>query len=123
MGRCTMSTLEIQGKKIRVEANGYLVDQNDWNEEVAMALAEQEGMGVLSVEQMDILRFMRVYFVKYRVFPLLNNVCRITHQPKQCVTRQFINPEKAWKIAGLPKQDGVRFVSMDGEHFFMEPYC
>ncbi|WP_028317148.1 TusE/DsrC/DsvC family sulfur relay protein [Desulfobulbus elongatus] len=118
-----MSTLEIQGKKIRVEANGYLVDQNDWNEEVAMALAEQEGMGVLSVEQMDILRFMRVYFVKYRVFPLLNNVCRITHQPKQCVTRQFINPEKAWKIAGLPKQDGVRFVSMDGEHFFMEPYC
>jgi len=118
-----MATLEFKEKKILVDENGYLVNQGDWDEEVAMALASQEGFISLSKEQMDIIRFMREYFLKYKVFPILNNVCRITHQPKSCVNEQFINPEKAWKIAGLPKQDGVHFVSLDGKHYIMEPYC
>lgn len=118
-----MSTIEINGRKILIDENGYLANQNDWNEDVAMALAVREGIGSLSREQMDIIRFMREYFLKYKVFPILNNVCRITHQPKKCVTEEFVNPEKAWKVAGLPKQDGVHFVSLDGKHYFMEPYC
>jgi TusE/DsrC/DsvC family sulfur relay protein len=118
-----MSILEYGGKSIRVDENGFLTDQNDWNDEVALALASQEGFDSLSAEQMDIIRFMREYFMKYKVFPILNNVCRIAHQPKHCVTEQFINPETAWKIAGLPKQEGVRFVSHDGKHYFMDPYC
>lgn len=119
-----MSTiLEMKGKKIRVDENGYLTNQDDWNEEVALALAAHEGIDTLSREQLDIIHFMREYFLKYKVFPILNHVCRITHQPKACVSEKFVNPEKAWKIAGLPKQDGVHFVSLDGEHYFMEPYC
>jgi tRNA 2-thiouridine synthesizing protein E len=118
-----MAVLEQGGKSIRVDENGYLLDQNDWNEEIAVALASREGIDSLSAEQLDIIRFMREYFIKYRVFPILDNVCRIAHQPKHCVTEQFINPEKAWKIAGLPKQEGVHFVSHDGKHFFMDPYC
>ena len=88
-----MSTLESNGKKILVDENGYLANQDDWNEEVAYALAAQEGFNSLSTEQMDIIRFMREYFLKYKVFPILNNVCRIAHQPKECVNEQFINPE------------------------------
>lgn len=118
-----MSTLESNGRKILVDENGYLANQDDWNEDVAYALAAQEGFNSLSTEQMDIIRFMREYFLKYKVFPILNNVCRIAHQPKECVNEQFINPEKAWKIAGLPKQDGVHFISLDGKHYTMEPYC
>jgi len=118
-----MTTLEWNGKKILVDENGYLANQDDWNEDVARALAAHEGLDLLSGEQLDIIRFMREYFLKYKVFPILNNVCRITHQPKECVNEQFVNPEKAWKIAGLPKQDGVHFVSLDGKHYFMEPYC
>ncbi len=118
-----MSTLESNGKKILFDENGYLANQDDWNEDVAYALAAQEGFNSLSTDQMDIIRFMREYFLKYKVFPILNNVCRIAHQPKECVNEQFINPEKAWKIAGLPKQDGVHFISLDGKHYIMEPYC
>jgi hypothetical protein len=57
------------------------------------------------------------------IFPILDNICRIAHQGKECVEDLFVNPDIAWKIAGLPKQDGVHFVTMDGSHFFMEPYC
>ncbi len=118
-----MSILECNGKKIRVDENGFLVNQEDWSEEVASLLAAKEGFDSLSGEQMEIIRFMREYFLKYKVFPILNNVCRIAHQPKHCVDEQFVNPEKAWKIAGLPKQEGVHFVTLDGSHYIMEPYC
>jgi hypothetical protein len=29
-------------------------------------------------------------------------VCKNVHQPSNCVAEQFIDPVKAWKIAGLP---------------------
>jgi TusE/DsrC/DsvC family sulfur relay protein len=118
-----MSTIEYNGKKIMVDENGFLANQNDWNEEVALALASQEGFDSLSTEQMEIIRLMREYFIKYKVFPILNNICRIAHQPKQCADNQFIDPEKAWKIAGLPKQEGVHFISFDGKHFSLDAYC
>lgn len=118
-----MQTLTVGGKDIGIDENGYLLDQEDWNEVVARALAFREGFDTLSMEQLDIIRFMREYFLKYKVFPILNNVCRIAHQPKECVNEQFMNPEKAWKIAGLPKQEGVHFVTLDGKHYFMEPFC
>lgn len=118
-----MKTLEFNGNKIFVDENGYLTNQDDWNEDVAKALASQEGINELSKEQFEIIRFMREYFIKYKVFPILDNVCKITHQPKKCVNEQFVNPEKAWRIAGLPKQEGVHFVSLDGKHYFMEPFC
>lgn len=118
-----MASIELKDRKILVDENGYLANQEDWNEEVALALASRQGLPTLSAEQMDIIRFMREYYLKYKVFPILNNVCRITHQPKECVTEQFVNPEKAWIIAGLPKQDGVHFVTLDGVHYFMEPFC
>jgi TusE/DsrC/DsvC family sulfur relay protein len=118
-----MPTLEMNGKQIAIDDNGYLLDQNDWNDEVAVELASREGFDALSTEQVDIIRFMREYFLKYKMFPILNNVCRITHQPNSCVNEQFINPEKAWKIAGLPKQEGVHFVTHDGKNYFMETCC
>lgn len=118
-----MPKLEIGGKDIGINEEGFLLDKKDWNEEVALALASREGFDSLSAEQLDIIKFMREYFLKYKVFPILNNVCRIAHQPKDCVNEQFINPEKAWKIAGLPKQEGVHFVTFDGKNYFMEPFC
>ena len=118
-----MSAIESSGRKILVDKDGYLINQDEWDDEIAKALALQEGFAVLTPEQMDVVRFMRKYYFANHVFPMLNKVCSVTHQPKQCVHDLFVNPEKAWKIAGLPKQDGVHFVTMDGEHYFMEPFC
>ena len=117
-----MTKLEYAGKEIALDDKGFLLNQEDWNEDVSQLLAKREGLGELNAEQLDIIRFMREYFLKYEVFPMLNNVCRITKQPNKCVNEQFVNPEIAWKIAGLPRQDGIRFVSMDGKNYIMEPY-
>lgn len=118
-----MVTLVCNGQHVTLDESGFLVDLNDWNEEVAVALASKEGIDSLSTEQLDIIRSMREYFLKHQVFPVLNDVCRSAQQPKECVNEQFMDTERAWKIAGLPKQDGVHFVTLDGRQDSMEPSC
>ena len=118
-----MSVIECAGKTINLDDEGFLADSGDWNQEVAQALAAREGLESLTDEQLMIIRFMREYYAKFKAFPILNYLCKNIHQPRECVNEQFINPDKAWKIAGLPKLSGVHFVSMDGKHFIMEECC
>ncbi len=118
-----MASIRYKDKTLDVDNNGYLIDQNEWNEEIAQQLAKLEGIDSLSVDQMNIITFLRQYYVKHKVFPILNNICRTAQQPKHCVNEQFINPEKAWKIAGLPKQDSVYFYTMDEKNYKMEQDC
>ncbi|MBU0480083.1 MAG: TusE/DsrC/DsvC family sulfur relay protein [Proteobacteria bacterium] len=110
-------------KTVRLDDEGYLTDQNDWDEDVALFLAGREGRAELTAEQMEIIRFMRTYYKKYNAFPMLQYVCKNINQPRECVTEQFINPGIAWKIAGLPKLDGIHFISPDGKNFRMEECC
>ena len=101
--------------KIIVDDDGFLVNLEDWSETVASALAAQEGVGELSEDKLDILKFMREYYRKYNFFPIVRFVCKNVHQPRNCVTEQFIDPVKAWKIAGLPNpgEEVIRFKAWD----------
>jgi tRNA 2-thiouridine synthesizing protein E len=105
-GRCDMPILEVEGKKIELDEEGYLVNSEDWNEKVACALADKEGVSKtcpLSNDKLAILRFIREYDKSHGAFPITRAVCRYIHQPDQCVSERFFEPIKAWKIAGLPK--------------------
>ena len=118
-----MGSLSYIGKDIALDSEGFLLSGEDWSEDVAKKIAVKEGLDHLNEEQLEIITSMRAYYFKYKVFPILNNVCKIAHQPKQCVNEQFLNPEIAWKIAGLPKQESFHFISMDGKTFKMESCC
>lgn len=118
-----MATIAYAGGKVEIDAEGYLVNLEDWNEGVAQALAEREGIPALSEEMLEVLRFMRSYYKKFQAFPILNYVCKNVHQPRECVSEEFMNPEKAWKIAGLPRMEGIHFVSVDGKHYLLEQCC
>ncbi len=98
-----MPVVEYEGIRFNVDEEGYLVDFNDWNEKIACALAEREGIQELTNEKLEILKFIREYYRRYNFFPILNAVCKNLNQPKNCVTEQFIDPLQAWKLAGLPK--------------------
>lgn len=98
-----MPTIEHRGQKIHIDDEGYLLNFDDWSEDIACALAEREGIEELTKEKLDILKFIREYYRKYNFFPILNAICKNVHQPKNCVTEQFMDPIIAWKLAGLPK--------------------
>jgi TusE/DsrC/DsvC family sulfur relay protein len=102
-----MPIIEISGIKINLDDEGYLINFDDWNEKVAGVLAEREGIPEITEERMDIIKFLRDYYRKYNYFPILHSVCTHLHQENKCISEQFIEPLKAWKIAGLPKPDDV----------------
>ena len=97
-----MPILKQADRTINLDDDGFLVNIEDWNEAAANALAEREGLGTLTKDQLDVLKFMREYYKKYNFFPILRYVCKNVHQPKNCVNEEFMNPVQAWKIAGLP---------------------
>ena len=101
-----MPVFEYAGARVEVDEEGYLRNFEDWNEKIACALAEREGIidqCPLTKERMDILKFLRDYFRKFSSFPIVRSVCKNVHQAQECEFELFIDPIKAWKIAGLPK--------------------
>lgn len=88
-----------------MDEDGYLINFNDWDEDVARELAARAGVGELTSESIDILQFIRDHFKTYKFFPIVGSICKTVREPKDCVTEKFINPLVAWKIAGLPHPD------------------
>ncbi len=111
-----MPYLNIKGREIELDEEGYLVNEDEWDEEVAQTmLKDLEGIE-MDKETLEILRFMRSYYKKFNAFPILNAVCKKLHQPKECVHEKFLDPLLAWKAAGLPRPGTMYTESHDDEH-------
>jgi TusE/DsrC/DsvC family sulfur relay protein len=118
-----MSQVAYAKGTIEVDEEGFLTRSEEWNEDVAKTLAAREGVGELGPTKLDILRFLREYYRKFASFPILGKVCReVQAQSRRCVTDEFVDPMKAWKIAGLPKPPQVFFTSFDGKTFAANPF-
>lgn len=100
-----MPVIEIEGKKIELDEEGYLINPEDWDEKVACALADREKVSntcPLTKEKLEVFTFIREYYKKFNSFPLARAVCTNVHN-KECTMEKFPDASIAWKIAGLPK--------------------
>jgi TusE/DsrC/DsvC family sulfur relay protein len=100
-----MPAIEVDGKKIELDDEGFLINIGDWNEKVACALAETEKVQFvcpLTEERMEIFKFIRQYYEKFNGFPFARAICTKVHS-KECTMEKFPDASIAWKIAGLPK--------------------
>lgn len=59
-------TVQVNGKAIPTDSEGYLQNLDDWSEDFARALAEQEEL-VLTDRHWEVIRFLRVYFQEHDV--------------------------------------------------------
>ena len=59
-------SIEMNGKVIATDAEGYLVDPVDWDDNVALLLAQQEEIE-LGEEHWKIFRFMRKYYDEHQI--------------------------------------------------------
>jgi len=118
-----MRELTAAGRTVLLDNEGFLIDQESWNHDVAREIAKQLNIANLDDGQLTIIEFLREYYQKFNAFPILNYVCKHIEQPRECVNDKFVNPMKAWKIAGLPKLDGIHFVSFDGKNYRLEECC
>ncbi|KMN17623.1 TusE/DsrC/DsvC family sulfur relay protein [Pseudomonas weihenstephanensis] len=106
-----MTALTLKGKTIELDKEGYLVDLDDWSEDVAQALAAQAGIE-LSPEHWEILTLLRSFYQEFELSPATRPLIKYTalklgaDKGNSLHLNRLFNgtPAKlAAKLAGLPK--------------------
>ena len=101
-------TLDVAGKSLAVDFEGYLTDPLDWSEPVAVELARREGIH-LTDAHWDVIRFMREYYERRHVAPdarfVLKHLAEIRGADRNELFRLFPYGyvKQACKIAGMRK--------------------
>jgi len=106
--------LEVGGKSIEVDEEGYLVNRDDWNDDVAKAIAVEEGLD-MSDNHWEVVNFLREYYEEYQIAPAVRVLTKAIGKKlgKDKGNSKYLyelfpyGPAKqACKIAGLPKPTG-----------------
>jgi TusE/DsrC/DsvC family sulfur relay protein len=103
-----MPTFEHGTIKIEVDEDGFMDDPSLWNEEVAKALATTEGVTDLSERHWKLVHYLRDYYLKFGIAPMIRKLCKETGFSLKEVYELFPSgPAKgACKVAGLSKPTG-----------------
>ena len=103
--------LEVNNKHIETDASGYLLNTDDWDVEVAQAIAKLENLE-LTDAHWEIIHFVRAFYQEYKTSPAIRMLVKATAQKlgedkgnSRYLQRLFPNgpAKQATKLAGLPK--------------------
>jgi TusE/DsrC/DsvC family sulfur relay protein len=103
-----MALFEHGNIKIQVDEDGFMEEPEVWNEEIALALASTEGVAELTDNNWKVASYLREYFAKFGVAPMIRKLCKETGYPLKEIYEMFPSgPAKgACKVAGLAKPTG-----------------
>lgn len=103
-----MSTRTIAGKNVEVDNEGFLVNPNDWTEDMAPELAREEGIDELTEQHWKVIRFMREDFLSKGQIPTIRRIKNEGGIPTKDLYTLFPGgpAKKAAKAAGLGKPQG-----------------
>ncbi|MCX6571559.1 MAG: TusE/DsrC/DsvC family sulfur relay protein [Candidatus Aminicenantes bacterium] len=104
-----MPHIEVDGKRIEINEEGFLAHPEEWNEETAGLLAKaEEGLEALTAEHWAVVKFIREYYMEKNLAPMVRKMCQATGFSLMKIYDLFPSgPAKgACKVAGLPKPDG-----------------
>ena len=106
--------IEVNGKQLETDEEGYLANLNDWEKEAATIMAKEEDI-ILSEDHWEIINFLRNYYEEYQVAPAVRVLTKAVGKKlgKDKGNSKYLymlfpyGPGKqACKFAGLPKPTG-----------------
>ena len=103
-----MEMVELGGKSIEIDEDGFIQDPDAWDEAVAADLAKTEGVEDLGDDHWKLVNYLREYYLEYSMAPMIRKLCKQTGFSLKYVYELFPSgPAKgACKVAGLPKPTG-----------------
>ena len=103
-----MSYVEISGKQIEVDEDGFIADPEVWNDDIVRAFAHLEGVEELTEDHWKVIHYLRDYWKKFGIAPMIRKLCKETGFKLGDIYKLFPSgPAKgACKLAGLPKPTG-----------------
>ncbi len=103
-----MPTKTYAGKTVEVTEEGFLVNPDDWTEEMAPEIAKEEGIEELTDMHWKVIRFMREDFKERGQIPTIRRIKNVGGVPTAELYKLFPGgpAKKAARIAGLGKPEG-----------------
>ncbi|HOP17411.1 MAG TPA: TusE/DsrC/DsvC family sulfur relay protein [Gammaproteobacteria bacterium] len=107
------AVLEVDGRFVRMDLEGYLVDPADWSKAVAERMAEVDGLELVD-DHWLLIDFLNRFYAEYQIAPelpvLARNLCKDQNDCRW--TRRYIKElfpggaKTACRYAGLPAPVG-----------------
>lgn len=103
-----MTTRDIAGATIEVNEEGFLIDQNVWNKDVAVAIAQEEGINELTEDHWKVIAFCRERATESGSAPTLRQITQGTGITTKELFKLYPKgpAKKVAKISGLGKPEG-----------------
>ena len=103
-----MTTMLIAERPVDVDAEGFLTDPEQWNDEIAEAIARDNGIAELTPRHWQVVRFMRERYLTTGTAPTIRALGKESGVPVKELYELFPKgPAKlAAKIGGIPKPKG-----------------
>lgn len=103
-----MAFMNVAGKQLEIDEDGFLVDPDDWNEDVVKAFAALEDVEEITEEHWKVINYLRAYFKQFGIAPMIRKMCKDNGMTLKQIYDLFPSgPAKgACKLAGLPKPTG-----------------
>ena len=102
-----MPVATIAGADVQVDDEGFMTEYDEWNEDIAVALATNIGIE-LSESHWQVIKFLREDYKEQGETPMLRRVSNVGGVPTKQLFQLF--PKKPAKkmsyIAGVPKPQG-----------------
>ena len=100
-------SLEVNGKQYEVDEEGYLANLNDWDTDVANAMAEIDG-APLEENHWEVINFLREYYEEYQIAPAVRV---LTKQIGKKLGKDKGNSKYLYVILHLPGiEPGIPFL-------------
>jgi len=95
-------------RSLDVDEDGFIQVPDQWDEEVANALAKTEGVDEMTEKHWKLVNYLREYYMEFGVAPMIRKLCKATGFKLNEIYDMFPSgPAKgACKVAGLPKPTG-----------------
>lgn len=103
-----MATIEIEGRAFDVDGDGFLLNPEIWNDDVATLFARYDGIYEMNENHWAVVRIIRRNFEEKGMAPMVRVICKETGLKLKEIYELFpLGPARgACRIAGLPKPDG-----------------
>lgn len=119
-----MRKLTATGRTIVLDEEGHLLDRERWNYEIAWEIAKQLDIPNLDEEQLETIEFLRNYYHTCQSLPIFDYLRTHAGSSRERRNNEGFDPMAMWKIAGLPKLEGIQhFVSFDGKNYKLQACC
>ena len=103
-----MPIFEYKDIKVEVDEDGFIQQPEQWNEDVAKALATTEDVEEMTEAHWKIVNYLRDYYKQFGIAPMIRKLCKETgYTLKEIYELYPSGPAKgACKVAGLTKPTG-----------------